>query len=136
MDENETNVVEEESLGEKSILETVKALVGIGPNYNVFDDLIIIYTNSVFVNLAQLGIGPSAPFRISGRKEKWSVFIRDNDAFIHMVEPYVGFKVRLMFDPSLSSAVQNSIDKTTAELEWRMIAQVETPPVDNVFDEL
>lgn len=129
MDENDNKITEE------SILQTVKALVGIGPSYDVFDTLIRSYVNAVFVTLSQLGIGPSIPFVISGTKETWGDFIQD-EHFLHMVQPYMGFKVRLMFDPSLSTAVQTSIEKSAAELEWRMIAQIETPPVDNVFDEL
>ena len=135
MDENETNATEESTIGSESILKSVRGLVGIGPEYDYFDTLLRSYINAVFVTLSQLGIGPSIPFVITGTKETWSDFIPD-EHFIHMVEPYVGFKVRLMFDASLSTAVQNSIEKSAAELEWRMIAQVETPPVDNVFDDL
>ena len=42
----------------ESILTSIKKLVGIAEDYTVFDTDFIIYINSAFATLNQLGIGP------------------------------------------------------------------------------
>ena len=47
-----------------SILDSIKKLLGIQPEYTSFDDDIIMHINSVFVILNQLNIGPPEGFFI------------------------------------------------------------------------
>lgn len=102
-----------------SILESIKKLLGIAEEITDFDTDIIIHINSVLMVLNQLGIGPSDGFYIKDDTAVWKDFIGD-DTSIEAVKTYVYLKVRLIFDPPLSSAVTDAINKNISELEWRL----------------
>ena len=102
-----------------SILTSIKKLLGITEEQTNFDQDIIMHINSVFSILTQLGVGPSEGFLIEDRRAIWSDFLEENTN-LELVKTYVYMKVRLMFDPPLSSAVMDSINKIISELEWRI----------------
>lgn len=116
-----------------SILLSVKKILGIMPEYTHFDPEIIIHINSVFLILAQLGVGPDVPFQIAGTEELWTDFISD-DA-VPMVKTYMGLRVRRLFDPPVSGAAMNAIEEQINEFEWRMNVFVETPPFKEEVDD-
>ena len=47
------------------ILESVKKVLGIAPEYLAFDQDIVMHINSAFSVLHQLGVGPDEPFMIA-----------------------------------------------------------------------
>lgn len=102
-----------------SILTSIKKLLGIAEDYTVFDSDIILHINSVFMILNQLGVGPSEGFRIEDDSAVWSEYIADNDN-LDAVKSYVHLKVKLLFDPPLSSSVMNAMNQNINELEWRL----------------
>lgn len=110
---------------EESILLSVKKLLGgLVPEYEAFDDQIIMHINSVFQILYQLGVGPSTPFYIEDDGAIWSDFIEDiND--LSMIKTYVGLKVQQMFDPPQGGAVAEAAKRMIDELEWRLNVQVD-----------
>ena len=110
---------------EESILTSIKKLLGIPEDYEHFDQDIIIHINSVFMILNQLGVGPTEEFTITDKTAVWSDFISDNKKF-ESVKTYVYMKVRLLFDPPLSSAVMDCINKVINELEWRLNVAAES----------
>lgn len=114
----------------ESILTSIKKLLGIEESYEHFDQDIIIHINSAFMILAQLGVGPSDGFVISDKKSVWRDFT-SNDVTIESVKTYVYLKVKLLFDPPLSSTVIESINRTINELEWRLNVAVETKESEN-----
>lgn len=102
----------------ESILDSIKKLLGIPPEYTAFDDDIIIHINTVFVVLNQINIGPPEGFFIVDNSTTWDDYMTElNHA---MVRSYVYLKVRLMFDPPASTALIESIKAMIAELEWRL----------------
>ena len=110
-------------LQDQSILDTTKSLLGIESDYQAFDDELVLYINSAFVTLNQMGIGPKVPFSIKDRSAKWSDFLTDEDGYewhLEMVKTYMSLKVRLTFDPPTSSYVAEEFNKQLTELEWRM----------------
>ena len=60
---------------EDSILLSIKKLLGLAPEYEVFDVDIIMHINSAFSVLTQLGVGPSEGFFITDANACWSDFI-------------------------------------------------------------
>lgn len=114
----------------ESILTSIKKLLGIAEDYEHFDNDIIIHINSVFSILTQIGVGSETGFSISDKTATWSDFISDNTK-IEMVKTYVYLKVKLLFDPPLNGSVTSSMEKTIAELEWRLNVEV-----DNGKDEV
>lgn len=107
-----------------SILVSVKKILGIAPDYDYFDSDLIMHINTAFSILTQLGVGSEKGFRITGEGEEWTEFLEDNPR-LEMVKTYVGLKVRLMFDPPMSSAVTESINRQISELEWRINVSVD-----------
>lgn len=109
----------------ESILTSVKKLLGIDEAYNHFDSDLIMYINSVFSILTQMGVGPANGFSITGNSEKWTDFTDEPDKF-SFVKSYMHLKVKLLFDPPLSSAVIESINKQISEFEWRLNVAAES----------
>lgn len=107
-----------------SILVSIKKLLGISEDYTQFDDDIIMHINSVFLNLTQLGVGPEEGFTIEDDTADWEDFIEDNMQ-LQAVKSYMYLKVKLLFDPPLSSAVIESTNRMIAELEWRLNVAVD-----------
>ena len=109
---------------EISILTSIKKLLGVAEDYTEFDEDIMTHINSVFLNLAQLGVGPEEGFMIEDNTAEWEDFI-NGSVQLQAVKTYVYLKVKLLFDPPLSSSVTESINRMIAELEWRLNAAVD-----------
>lgn len=103
-----------------SILQSVKKLLGITDDYTVFDPDLIMHINSVFAILTQLGVGPPNGFSIVDDSSIWADFLPEEDPRLELVKSYVYMKVRLLFDPPLSSAVIETMKQMISEFEWRM----------------
>lgn len=108
----------------ESILTSIKKLLGISEDYEQFDNDIIMHINTVFLNLTQLGVGPDTGFSIEDKYAEWRDFIKDDEK-LQAVKSYVYLKVKLLFDPPLSTAVIESMNRAIAELEWRLNVAVE-----------
>lgn len=107
-----------------SILNDIKKLLGIESTYDAFDPDLIMHINSVFLILNQLGVGPDTCYSITGSNETWADFFGDTKV-LEMVKTYIYMKVKLMFDPPLSTSVTEVYNKTIAELEWRLNVAVD-----------
>lgn len=108
----------------ESILTSIKKLLGIEEEYTQFDNDIIMHINSVFLNLTQLGVGPAEGFLIEDDTATWEDFIGDSNQ-LQAVKSYMYLKVKLLFDPPLSSSVVESMNRMIAELEWRLNVAVD-----------
>lgn len=111
-----------------SILTSIKKLLGITEEYENFDQDIIMHINSAFMILNQLGVGPKNGFSINDKSSTWNEFIPEGSN-LEAVKTYVHLKVKLMFDPPLSSTVIEAIKSQINELEWRLNVSVD-PPID------
>lgn len=109
----------------ESILTSIKNLLGITEEYEHFDAALILDINSVLSTLTQIGVGPSEGFSIKTKEETWEQFL-PNDPGLNFVKSYVHLKVRLLFDPPLSSAVMEAINRQISELEWRIHIAADT----------
>lgn len=113
---------------EESILTSIKKLLGITEAVTVFDMDIAFHINTVFANLAQMGVGPkdefghNIGFRLNSVDDKWSNFTND-DKLIENVKTYVYIKVKMAFDPPTSSALIDAFNAQAKELEWRLYTQ-------------
>ncbi len=107
-----------------SILTSVKKMLGITEDYEHFDADLIMHINSVFMILTQLGVGPSEGFSIESKSDTWDDFI-STGSNLEAVKSYVYLKVKLLFDPPLSSAVMESMNRMISELEWRLNVSVD-----------
>lgn len=101
------------------ILTSVKKLLGIAEEYTQFDADILIHINSVFLTLHELGIGPDEGFAVD-EYTTWTDYISDNTLLLNAVKTYMCLKVKMLFDPSLTSSVTDLMKEEVKELEWRM----------------
>lgn len=102
-----------------SILTSIKKLLGISEEYTHFDQDIIMHINTAFMVLNQLGVGPEKCFRITSDAEIWDDFLLDKLDY-ESVKSCIYLRVKLLFDPPLSSAVMESTKAMIAEFEWRL----------------
>lgn len=109
----------------ESILTSIKKLLGITEEYEHFDADIIMHINSVLMILTQLGVGPPEGFFIQDETSTWTDFVPDTMK-IEAIKSYMYLKVKLLFDPPLSSAVMESYNRQISELEWRITSEAES----------
>lgn len=102
-----------------SILTSVKKLLGIVEECTDFDVDIISHINTVFMELTQMGVGPESGYRIDDDMNTWDEFTGD-DITLEAVKSYIPLKVKVLFDPTASSAVGESIKREIDRLEWRL----------------
>lgn len=102
-----------------SILDSVKKVLGLTPDYTAFDIDVIMHINSVFATLNQLGVGPLEGFTIEDNSTTWGEYI-GTDKNLSSVKTYVWLKVRVLFDPPTMSFVLTSYEQQIKELEWRL----------------
>lgn len=110
---------------QKSILISIKKLLGIEAFYEAFDTDVIIHINSVFTILAQLGYGPPEGFFIRDNSAQWTDFISEENK-IEAVKTYIYMKVKLVFDPPTSAAVIEAYKEYIKEFEWRINVAAES----------
>lgn len=104
-----------------SILQSIKKLLGIQPEYDVFDQDILIHINTAFAILNQLNIGPPDGFYVADKDVTWATYITSCN--LTMIRTFVYLKVKLIFDPPSSTAVIESINRTLGEIEFRLYVE-------------
>lgn len=109
----------------ESILTSIKEFLGITEEYEHFDRPIIGHINSVFMDLTQIGVGPSEGFFIQDKNSCWSDFIPDLGKY-EAVKSYMELRVQLLFDPPTSSAVLASYERQIEKWEWRLNVAAES----------
>lgn len=102
-----------------SILNSVKKMCGLTEEYKAFDQDIIIYTNTAFSTLEQLGVGPAGGFAIEDENATWDTFL-GNDLRLNSAKTYVYLRVRVLFDPPTTSYLISAMNDQIKELEWRL----------------
>ena len=104
----------------ESVLTSVKkCLNGIPENDESFDEDLMLFINSAFGTLYQLGIGPEEGYSISSKADKWSDFIQDN-RLIGMVKKYIVLCCKTEFCPPESGFVMTHLENKRSEWEWRL----------------
>lgn len=107
-----------------SILQSIKQLLGVNPEYTMFDNEIIMHINSVLMILNQLGVGTDK-FQITGADETWDDFLGEDASDLPATKSYIFMKVKQMWDPPTSSAVAESYNRMVNEFEWRLNVKAE-----------
>lgn len=108
---------------EQSILTSIKKMLGIMDDYEVFDEVLVIHINSALMNLNQLAVGTDG-FRISDSSDTWADFLGETSK-LNPAMDYVYFKVRLSFDPPSSTTVLESFKEMIKECEFRLNSEAE-----------
>ena len=115
----------------ESILTSIKKLLGIAEEYEHFDTDIIMHINSVFMDLNQLGVGPSEGFAITDEDDIWSDYIEDV-VLLQAVKSYMYLRVKILFDPSsIGSSTLAAYERQIQQWEWRLNIKAETVDFTN-----
>lgn len=117
-----------------SILLSIKKVLNLGADNTDFDPDLLIHINSVFSILQQLGIGPETGFYIDDATATWTEYLGDDSAHLNLVKSYMAAKVRILFDPPVSSAVMDSLNRICSEFEWRSNVAAENKEHEEVPD--
>ena len=103
---------------EDSILTSIKKSLNIAEDDTHFDTDVIININSAISILTQIGVGPAEGYSIVDKNNVWSELFTDKR--LNLIKTYLYLKVKLVFDPPLSSAAIDAIKEIIAEDEWRI----------------
>lgn len=113
----------------ESILNSIKKLLGYSADNHDFDTDIIMHINSTLFTLNQLGVGTSKTFRIEDEIATWSEFLQESEDF-EATKTYMYLKVKLLFDPPLSSSVVAAMERSISEYEFRLNVASENEAVE------
>lgn len=103
----------------ESILDSIKGLCNMEPDYTEFDKEMVLYINSELAVLNQIGIGPAAGLQIEDSIAVWDDLL-EGEMRLNMVKTYMGLKVRLVFDPPQTGPLTAAIEKQADMLLWRI----------------
>jgi hypothetical protein len=109
------------------ILTSIKKMLGDAETDTDFDLDLIIFINSVFSELYQMGVGPTTPFKITGSGETWSNFLGNRTDY-EMVKTYVYLRTKMVFDPPTSTAVAAAFNENIKRIEWYLDAAANHNP--------
>ena len=110
---------------EESILDSIKKILGVSTEDDIFDEELLVLINSVFMTLQQIGVGPQDTlFNVEDNSSTWSDYLT-NPTELPMVKTYIAIRVRLIFDPPQSSSLDQALRQEIAEYEWRLNVKVD-----------
>ena len=102
-----------------SILNDTKKVLGLAPEYVVFDLDIIQHINAAFAVVHQLGVGPENGYFITDEENDWDELAVD-PMKTNLTKTYVFLKVKQLFDPPTTSFHIEAVAKQLSEYEWRL----------------
>lgn len=107
----------------ESILISTKKISGLTAMYDAFDTDLIMYINSVFLGLKQMGIGPKDGFFIEDDTSVWTDFIPDGTPAENILrestKAYMGHKAQMHFDPPSNATLNETLQRNIDEFEYR-----------------
>lgn len=110
----------------QSILTSTKKYLGgaaaIEEN-TAFDQDIMMFINSAFAALHQVGVGPKEGYSITDKSNVWSEFLVDQT--MSNVKTYVWTSVKISFDPPSYAHAVESLRKVKDEAEFRLMFRAE-----------
>lgn len=103
----------------ESILLSVKKMIGPAAEQEHYDPDIINHINSVFMDLTQMGVGPSDGFIIEDDTTVWTDFVSDIKKMA-AVKSYMYLRVKLLFDPPASPTILEAMNRDINRYEFRL----------------
>lgn len=103
----------------ESILNSVKKMLGSDVNYDVYDADLIMFINSAFARLNDLGAGPTETFSITSAEETWDDFSQDK-YIQNLSRDYMYYDIKIGWDPPANSFTLEALSKKRSEAEWRL----------------
>lgn len=107
------------------ILKDVRVSIGLNPEYEDEFKQILLYIESCFDILYQLGVGLKR-FTFE-ENSRWGDFYKETNCTINLnlIKSYICFKTKLWFDPPNNSNLLQSLNEQIKELENRIVYYME-----------
>jgi hypothetical protein len=117
------------------ILDTIRKLIGGSMDYTYFDEDIVIHANTYLANLVQVGIG--TPGFILTPTSTWRDFLGNNypPERLIQIRSWLWIKVKLIFDPPMSTHYADKLQEEAKEMLWRMYIEVDPPAFNEIITE-
>lgn len=117
------------------ILDTIRKLIGGSTDYTYFDEDIVIHANTYLANLVQVGIG--TPGFILTTASTWRDFLGNNypPERLIQIRSWLWIKVKLIFDPPMSTHYADKLQEEAKEMLWRMYVEVDPPAFNEIITE-
>lgn len=112
-----------------SILETIKAGLGVAADDPSYDVELKIHINACFQPLRQVGVGPQTGFIIQTDAETWEDYLGPQKNLLTSVQTYIILRTKLNFDPPEVGFVITSMERQLEMIEGRMLFDTDKPPV-------
>lgn len=109
---------------EISILKTIKTMLGIDPEDDVYTAELLVHINSAIMILTQIGVGPKEGFTVSSVVETWDEFL-GSSKLLEGAKQFIYIKTKIGFDPPASSFVVEAMQQMANELVQRLNIQVD-----------
>lgn len=116
-----------------SILNSVKAYLGIQEDDTAFDSDILMAVNAVMITINQFGIGPVNPMVVTDKDQTWQDLLGDYP--VGGVREYVCMRVRILFDPPENNQLMAALKEQIDEFGWRILAESDKKDYEEVDDE-
>lgn len=101
-----------------SILTDVKHMLGIPEENTAFDSDVLVYINTAFGDLTQLGVGPAIGYQITGVDNQWEEFY--TDPRLNAVKSYVFLKAKLLHNPPDMGFILTAMENQLNEMAFRL----------------
>ena len=101
-----------------SVLNTIKKMLGLAPDYNAFDLDVQVAVNSALSSLSQITTGQYVT--VTGPEVTWDDLNLGSNNVRELSKQYVYLRARLLFDPPSNSFIAASFEKQIEELSWRL----------------
>lgn len=107
---------------EQSIFKTIKAQLDTAPDDPSFDAQLLTFINSALSDLHDLGAGPPDGFMITGDSESWDD-LQENGPIVNRIKTWLGFKVKIAWDPPGMSHLMESLKELALEGGGRILME-------------
>lgn len=119
----EDRYMDESNIDMNSILESIKKCSGVSNWDSAFDSDLILFINSNFLALGQMGIESAKSFSVTDESTLWTDLMKDGP-LLNAIKSWLYLKTRLEFDPPTGSAL-DSYKAMINEYEWRICSEVD-----------
>lgn len=106
---------------QRSILVDVRSMCNLEENDDSFDKQLIPLINSQLMVAHQFGVGGNA--FIIGASDTWQDLLGPNGAKLAAMQSWLGYSVKLLFDPPDNASVLKSYQDQIQKFEWMLCSK-------------
>lgn len=106
---------------QRSILVDVRSMCNLEENDDSFDKQLIPLINSQLMVAHQFGVGSNT--FIVGASDTWQDLLGPNGAKLAAMQSWLGYSVKLLFDPPDNASVLKSYQDQIQKFEWMLCSK-------------